>query len=53
VQPLQRFFQLEAMPASLWLLVAPFGPIIFAADELRKWFVRRRPSAAKEGACAT
>jgi magnesium-transporting ATPase (P-type) len=53
VQPLQQFFQLEAMPAGLWLLVAPFGPIIFAADELRKWFVRLRPSAAKENACVT
>jgi P-type Ca2+ transporter type 2C len=53
VPPLQQFFQLEAMPASLWLLVVPFGPIIFAADELRKWFVRMRPSGAKEHACAT
>ena len=53
VPPLQQFFQLEAMPASLWLLVVPFGPIIFAADELRKWFVRMRPSGAKERACAT
>jgi magnesium-transporting ATPase (P-type) len=51
--PLQRFFQLEAMPASLWLLVLPFGPIIFAADELRKWLARMRPSGAKERACAT
>jgi magnesium-transporting ATPase (P-type) len=51
--PLQQFFQLEAMPASLWLLVAPFGPIIFAADELRKWFVRLRPSAAQENTCVT
>ena len=53
VPPLQQFFQLEAMPASLWLLVAPFGLIIFAADELRKWLVRTRPSFAKEHVCAT
>jgi len=53
VPPLQQFFQLEAMPASLWLLVVPFGPMIFGADELRKWFVRRRPSGAKERICAT
>jgi magnesium-transporting ATPase (P-type) len=53
VPPLQHFFQLEAMPASLWLLVAPFGPIIFAADEVRKWLVRTRPRFAKEHACAT
>ena len=51
--PLQRFFQLEAMPVSLWLLVLPFGPIIFIADELRKWLVRIRPSGVKERACAT
>jgi potassium/sodium efflux P-type ATPase len=51
--PLQQFFQLEAMPAGLWLLVVPFGPIIFAADELRKWFVRIRPSGEKERACVT
>jgi magnesium-transporting ATPase (P-type) len=53
VPPLQQFFQLEGMPASLWLLVVPFGPIIFAADELRKWLVRMRPSGAKERVCAT
>jgi P-type Ca2+ transporter type 2C len=53
VPPLQQFFQLEPMPASLWLLVAPFGLIIFAADELRKWLVRTRALDAREQACVT
>jgi magnesium-transporting ATPase (P-type) len=51
--PLQQFFQLEPMPANLWLLVIPFGPIIFAADELRKWLVRLPPIHREEPVCAT
>ena len=41
VPPLQAFFQLEPMPAAWWLAVAPFGPLIFGADEARKWVARR------------
>jgi P-type Ca2+ transporter type 2C len=37
-----NFFQLEPMPLELWLVVIPFGPLIFAADEVRKWIVRSR-----------
>jgi magnesium-transporting ATPase (P-type) len=40
--PLQSFFQLEPMPLVAWLLIAPFGPLIFVADELRKWMVRKQ-----------
>jgi hypothetical protein len=32
----------------LWLLVLPFGPLIFLADEARKWIVRRRASASMD-----
>jgi Ca2+-transporting ATPase len=49
---LQQFFQLEPMPFDLWLLVAPFGPLIFAADELRKWLVRRGQTGG-DRACTT
>ena len=42
VSPLNEFFQLQPMPLHLWLLVASFGPLIFGADELRKWMVRRQ-----------
>jgi magnesium-transporting ATPase (P-type) len=52
VPMLQQFFQLEAMPPALWLLVAPFGPIIFAADEVRKWLLRR-VNTREATACAT
>jgi magnesium-transporting ATPase (P-type) len=52
VPPLQQFFQLEPMPVNLWLIVIPFGPIIFGADELRKWLVRVRTVGAKEYVCA-
>ena len=40
VPVLRGFFQLEPMSLDLWLLVLPFGPLIFGADELRKWVVR-------------
>ncbi len=52
VPPLQNFFQLEPMPIELWFIVAPFGPVIFAADELRKW-VARHWSSQKVAACGT
>jgi magnesium-transporting ATPase (P-type) len=42
VPAFSNFFQLEPMPPELWLLVIPFGPLIFAADEVRKWIVRSR-----------
>jgi sodium/potassium-transporting ATPase subunit alpha len=52
VPALQQFFQLGPMPFDLWLLVAPFGPLIFAADELRKWLVRRGQTEG-DRACTT
>jgi len=41
VPPVQQFFGLAPLDAQHWLLVAPFGFIIFGADELRKWLARR------------
>ncbi|TAK34648.1 MAG: cation-transporting P-type ATPase [Chloroflexota bacterium] len=39
--PLQALFGTTGVGWPEWLLVATFGPIILAADELRKWGVRR------------
>ena len=39
--PVQQFFGLAPLDPQHWLLVAPFGFIVFGADELRKWLARR------------
>ena len=41
VPPFQEFFGLAPLDLGHWVLLAPFGVIVFGADELRKWWVRR------------
>jgi P-type Ca2+ transporter type 2C len=53
VPPLQHFFAFEPMPPELWLLVLPFGPLIFAADELRKAALRHGTRRMRLDPCAT
>ena len=39
--PLQAFFGFGPLTAIEWLIIAPFGPLIFVADEVRKSVARR------------
>lgn len=41
VAPLADFFGIYPLGLEEWAIVVFFGPIIFFADEARKWFVRR------------
>jgi magnesium-transporting ATPase (P-type) len=34
-------FATAPISAQVWLFVVPFGFVLFIAEELRKWFVRR------------
>jgi magnesium-transporting ATPase (P-type) len=38
----QQLFGTAAVPAAAWLVVVPFALAMLAAEELRKWAVRRR-----------
>ncbi len=42
VPPLQSLLGTAALPARDVLLLLPYPFIVWGADELRKWFVRRR-----------
>ncbi|MCL5960063.1 MAG: cation-transporting P-type ATPase [Chloroflexi bacterium] len=42
--PLADFFGMYPLGLQDWLLVIWFGPVVFLADEARKWFVRRSPT---------
>lgn len=41
VPPLASFFGMYPLGAEVWLIAALFGPIVFLADEARKWVVRQ------------
>jgi len=48
VPPLASFFGMHPLGWLDWVVAALFGPIVFLADEARKWYVRRR-ERAREG----
>jgi magnesium-transporting ATPase (P-type) len=51
--PLQNLLGTAALPAYYWAVPAAFGILAFAAEELRKAYLRRRPAPARmEARCA-
>jgi hypothetical protein len=40
--PLQSVFHTAPLSLVDWAMLAAFGVLLLAADEIRKWFVRRR-----------
>jgi magnesium-transporting ATPase (P-type) len=47
--PLQALFHTAPLRALDWVVLAGFGVLLLAADELRKWLLRRRGGRAAEG----
>ncbi len=41
LKPLSSVFELEPLSGVDWLLLAGFGPVLFVAEETRKWMVRK------------
>lgn len=48
VQPFQRIFEHGPLNAADWLFLAALVPVLLVADEIRKWFVRRKERTAEE-----
>jgi magnesium-transporting ATPase (P-type) len=46
--PLQRLLGTAALPLVGWLVVMPFPLVVWGADELRRWLVRRRSANPAE-----
>ncbi|WP_225101687.1 cation-transporting P-type ATPase [Streptomyces sp. CoH27] len=47
--PLQAVFHTAPLAASDWAVLAAFGVLLLAAEETRKWVLRHRRTAPKEG----
>nr|WP_316781371.1 cation transporting ATPase C-terminal domain-containing protein [Streptomyces sasae] len=47
--PFQAVFGTAPLTAADWAVLAAFGVLLLAAEECRKWLLRRRPAAVKGG----
>ncbi|MCK8437272.1 cation-transporting P-type ATPase [Streptomyces sp. D2-8] len=45
--PLQALFNTAPLAATDWAVLAAFGALLLAAEEARKWWLRRRPTSPK------
>jgi P-type Ca2+ transporter type 2C len=45
---MHQFIGTNSFPLSNWLFLILLTPILFLADEVRKWFVRRSQQKARE-----
>ena len=45
--PLQAVFNTAPLDAAEWAVLAGFGALLLAAEETRKWWLRRRPANSK------
>lgn len=48
--PLQALFNTAPLDAADWAVLAGFGALLLAAEEIRKWWLRHRPRSSTGGA---